>query len=203
MRIIMKTFILLILTSAAMISSIANSATVTSQVQKMSYSSYAYESGCEGIDDQACNSSYTDDYSNDDLFYTFTATWDDVSSILNITVSDGNNVQFTDGYYYGGFDPYDGYSESESVSINVTNGQITSFNASKDSNDHLYGFYSNINWSYDGNELIRRIYDIYDLYNFIDILRYDVLNTSAIPLPAGVWLFGSALAGLGVLRKKK
>ena len=199
----MKTFILLILTSAAMISSIANSATVTSQVQKMSYSSYAYESGC--YDDEACNSSYTDDYSNDDLFYTFTATWDDVSSILNITVSDGNNVQFTDGYYDGGFDPDYGYSESESVSINVTNGQITSFNARKDYDDYVVMSYSNTNWSYDGNELIRRTYYYDDMmmYDFNDILRYDVLNTSAIPLPAGVWLFGSALAGLGVLRKKK
>jgi hypothetical protein len=30
-----------------------------------------------------------------------------------------------------------------------------------------------------------------------------VANFSAVPLPAGVWLFGSALAGLGVLRRRE
>ena len=201
----MKTFILLILTSAAMISSVANSATVTSQVQKMSYASYDYQSGCY---DEECDSSYTVDYSADDLFYTFTATWDDVSSILNITVSDGNNVQFTDGYYDDGYDPdgnSSGYSESESVSINVTNGQITSFNAFSYYDDYTMMSYSNTSWSYDGNSLIRQTsdYDDITMYDFSATLTYDVLNPSAIPLPAGVWLFGSALAGLGVLRKKK
>ena len=36
-----------------------------------------------------------------------------------------------------------------------------------------------------------------------DGFAIDNLSYSAIPIPAGVWLFGSALAGLGVLRRRK
>ena len=34
-------------------------------------------------------------------------------------------------------------------------------------------------------------------------IRGQVLQVSAIPLPAAVWLLGSAIAGLGVLRRRK
>jgi hypothetical protein len=30
-----------------------------------------------------------------------------------------------------------------------------------------------------------------------------VVSGNAVPIPAAIWLFGSALAGLGVLRRKK
>ena len=33
-------------------------------------------------------------------------------------------------------------------------------------------------------------------------VEIDNVNVSAVPIPAAVWLFGSALAGLGWLRRK-
>ena len=58
----MKILITMVLTTAAMLSLSANSATVTSQVQMMSYSSYASDGSISTID-----------YSDDDLVYTFSA----------------------------------------------------------------------------------------------------------------------------------
>ena len=54
-------------------------------------------------------------------------------------------------------------------------------------------------WSYDGNGLIRTRYADYyflDRGYSNDTLSYDVINP--VPVPAAAWLFGSALAGLGV-----
>ena len=54
-------------------------------------------------------------------------------------------------------------------------------------------------WSYDGNGLIRTRYaDNYFLDKGYsnDTLSYDVINPSAIPLPAGIYLFLSGLVGL-------
>tara|TARA_A100000164_G_scaffold370626_1_gene396984 strand:- start:4072 stop:4668 length:597 start_codon:yes stop_codon:yes gene_type:complete len=194
-----------------MLSLNANSASVTTQVQEMSfvssYSSYA-DPGCEE-DPRSCEP-YTYDYLNDDYFFTFTATYDDATSILNISVSDGNGAQFTDGYSDGGYDPlgyYMGYSESEYVTIDVSDGQINSFTArnyyTADEDVTLSrSTTSTTRWFYDGNQLVRT-YDVdedYGMYLTSGTLSYDVINPSAIPLPAGIYLFLSGLVGLGLIR---
>jgi len=45
----------------------------------------------------------------------------------------------------------------------------------------------------------------YDQVSFIDMFvdSYSISNTNAVPVPAAALLFGSALAGLGVMRRKK
>ena len=200
----MKILITMVLTTAAMLSLNANSATVTTQVQKMSYVSSYYDPSCDN-DPTYCDP-YTIDYSNDDLFYTFTATWDDVSSILNISVSDGNSAQFTDGYYDDGYDPsgyYMGTSESEYVTIDVSDGQINSFLARNYYTDDTANSSSTTRWFYNGNQLVRT-YDNdqdYGMYYSSETLRYDVINP--VPVPAAAWLFGSALAGLIAVRRRK
>ena len=180
----------------------ANSATVTTQVQKMSYESIDYDS-CD-FGPELCES-YTIDYSNEDLFFTFTATWDDVLSILGISVSDGNSFQFADGYDTDGYEdsgPLPHSSESESVTIDVLDGEITSFQAYNYYSDHLGETLSSTSWVYDDNELVRT----YSIDYFSEMsydsntLTYDVISSSPIPLPAGIYLFLSALVGLGLMR---
>ena len=41
------------------------------------------------------------------------------------------------------------------------------------------------------------------LFIIMDIDSYSISNTNAVPVPAAALLFGSALAGLGVIRRKK
>jgi len=44
---------------------------------------------------------------------------------------------------------------------------------------------------------------VYDANTFDDnYVHIDNINVSAVPVPAAVWLFGSALAGLGWIRRK-
>ena len=45
----------------------------------------------------------------------------------------------------------------------------------------------------------------YDEVLFVDMTidSYGINNTNPVPVPAAAWLFGSALAGLGVMRRKK
>ena len=201
----MKILITMILTTAAILSLNANSASVTTQVQKMSYVSSYYDPSCDS-DPTYCDP-YTIDYSNDDLFYTFTATWDQVSSILNISVSDGNSGQFTDGYYDDGYDPstdyYMGSSVSEYVTIDVSDGQINSFHARYYYTDDTTNSNSTTRWFYDGSQLVRTNDDDqdYGMSYSSDTLSYDVINP--VPVPAAAWLFGSALVGLGAVKRKK
>ncbi len=179
-----------------------HSASVTTQVQKMSYESIYYDS-CD-IGPELCET-YTIDYSNDDLFFTFTATWDDVSSILDISVSDGNSFQFADGYYTDGYEdsgPLPHSSVSESVTIDVLDGEITSFQAYNNYSDHIGENSSSTSWVYDGNKLVRT----YSIDYFVEMsydsntLTYDVISSSPVPLPAGIYLFLSGLVGLGLMR---
>ena len=45
---------------------------------------------------------------------------------------------------------------------------------------------------------------VYDVNTFNDnYVQIDDINVSAVPVPAAVWLFGSALAGLGWMRRKQ
>ena len=44
-------------------------------------------------------------------------------------------------------------------------------------------------------------YEVLFLDMYID--SYGIYNTNPVPVPAAAWLFGSALAGLGVIRRKK
>ena len=37
----------------------------------------------------------------------------------------------------------------------------------------------------------------------MDIVSFGISNSTVVPVPAAAWLFGSALAGLGVVRRKK
>ena len=182
----MKTIFKLIPCLFVLLSLDAYSATITTQVQKMSYSSYASIGASSNID-----------YSNDDLVYSFTANWDDVSSILNISVSDGWSAEFTDGYNMGS-------SESENVTIDVSDGQINSFTARNYYIDYTTMNSNTTRWVYDGNHLVRT-YD-QDLYYGMaygsETLSYDVINPSAIPLPAGIYLFLSGLVGLGLMRSR-
>jgi len=176
---------------------------VTTQVQKMSYESNYYDYSCD-YDPWLCDPDIID-YSNDDLFYTFTATWDDATSTLNGSVSDGNSFQFTDGYYDDGYDNYgnySGYSESEYVTIDVTDGEITSFQASYNYTDDMSMTSSSSSWVYDGNELVRTYYDDdISITSYSEqILTYDVINPSPVPLPAGIYLFLSGLLGLSAAR---
>ena len=126
----MKVLITMVLTTVAMLSLNANSATVTSQVQMMSYSSYASD-----------GSIYNIDYSNDDLVYTFSATWDDVLSNLEFFITD-SYFGFTDGYYGSDCDEFEpgcgSVLQSEYVTIDVSDGQINSFTATI-AYEHLYG----------------------------------------------------------------
>ena len=152
---------------------------------------------------------YTTDYSNDDLFYTFTATWDG-TSILNVSVSDGSSAQFTDVYFlerYDSLGDYSGYS-LQYVSIDITDEQIISFEGIDNSLDYMSiggGIFTSLNstsWIYDGDQLIRYIYfeDTSLNESWEDILTYDIISPSAIPLPAGIYLFLSGLVGLGLMR---
>ena len=45
-------------------------------------------------------------------------------------------------------------------------------------------------------------FSMYD-YSNIDAMAFDNIVVTAVPIPATVWLFGSALAGLGWMRRKK
>ena len=179
----------------------ANSATVTTQVQKISYVCNSYNSP---VWEDPCSSTInTIDYSDDDVFYTFTATWDNISSTLNISVSDGNYGQFTDGYYHSTYDS-EGYMDSTYetlVSINETGGGILSFQATLNNHDYYMSYYS-ISWIYDGDHLIRQTqYDDYmGMFNSEDTLIYGVISPSPVPLPAGITLFLSGLGGLGFMR---
>ena len=195
----------MVLTTAAMLSLNANSATVTAQVQKISSVSSYYDYSCD-LDPTYCDP-YTTDYSNDDLFYTFTATLDDVTSILNLSISDGTNAQFTDGYYDDGYDSsgyYMGYSEHQYVSINVSNGKIISFHAVNDSTDDISMSNDSLSWVFNGNQLIRNHFYDYDqgMHWSQNILTYDVISPSEVPLPAGIYLFLSGLVGLGLMRER-
>ena len=201
----MKILITMVLTTAAMLSLNANSATVTTQVQKMSFVSSYYDPSCD-YEPTYCDP-YTVDYSNDGLFYTFTATWDDATSTLNGSVSDGNSFQFTDGYYddgYGDYGYYSGYSEGEYVTIDVTDGEITSFQASYNYTDDMSMTSSSSSWVYDGNELVRTYYDDdSSMMSYSEqILSYDVINPSPVPLPAGIYLFLSGLVGLSAAKSR-
>ena len=189
----------------------AYSATITTQVQKMSSVFGSFVGIGDSCETKPANCDpYTTDYSNDDLFYTFTATWDG-TSILNVSVSDGSSALFTDGYYFDRYDSsgyYTGYSEDETVSISITDEQIISFQGTDTSVDNMLmggGIFRSLNstsWIYDGDQLIRYIYfeDLSLNTSWEDILTYDIINPSAIPLPAGIYLFLSGLVGLGLMR---
>ena len=192
---IMKMLITMVLTTVAMLSLNANSATVTTQVQMMSYSN--------NID----GSISTIDYSNDGLVYTFSATWDDVLSNLEFFMTD-SYFGFTDGYYGSDCDEFEpgcgSVLQSEYVTIDVSDGQINSFTATIDYEHIIESGDASTIWSYDGNGLIRTRYaDYYFLDRgwSNDTLSYDVINPSAIPLPAGIYLFLSGLVGLGLIRR--
>ena len=179
-----------------------HSASVTTQVQKMSYESIYSEHSCD-LDPELCEP-ITIDYSNDDLFFTFTATWDDATRTLNGSVSDGSSFQFTDGYYEDEYEDYSGSSESESVAIGLLNGEITSFQAYNYYNDDIGATSSTISWVYDGDELVRTYFsdDPVAMSYGSNSLTYDVISPSPVPLPAGIYLFLSGLVGLGLMRRK-
>ena len=181
-----------------------HSASVTTQVQLISYVSRYYEPYCD-LEPTSCHP-YMNDYSNDDLFFTFTAIWDDATSSLNLSILDDNtnlSAQFTDGYQYYEDDPDSGYYfESETASINVTDGQIISFQATYNNSDSVSDSDDARSWVYDGNQLIRNNYhnDNIMYYSIEDIFTYNVISPSEVPLPAGIYLFLSGLVGLGLMR---
>ena len=189
----------------------AYSATITTQVQKMSSVFGSFTRIGDSCETKPANCDPdTTDYSNDDLFYTFTATWDG-TSILNVSVSDGSSALFTDGYHFDRYDSsgyYTGYSEDETVSISITDEQIISFQGTDTSVDNMLmggGIFRSLystSWIYDGDQLIRYIYfeDTSLNESWEDILTYDIISPSAIPLPAGIYLFLSGLIGLGLMR---
>ena len=54
-------------------------------------------------------------------------------------------------------------------------------------------------WLLGGTPTVPQDFEIYSLANEFEIL--EIGQTSPVPLPAGIWLFASALAGLGFARR--
>ena len=126
----------------------------------------------------------TDDYSGSFTFDTVTSTYSDIQinslfSGATFTISNTNdptvfNSEYTGALYKGG------YGESSLL---------------------MYGMDASFPVVQSGVTLIEDgyVYGDLDIYQIFDIVT---LTPSAVPIPAAAWLFGSALLGLGLVKRK-
>ena len=180
-------------------------ASVSSSLQKISHESswshqLCFEEYWSGFlnDPSSCSGSNSSDFSQDNIFYNFIATWNNTGSLdISIIGEDLNQtIRFDDGLNNQD-GPEPGY---ESVQIDINGGSIISFNAyssyggmdtfslSAELNDNQFIL---TNSSGSGTDALT--------YNSNTTI-YNIIPTTPVPLPAGIYLFLSGLVGLGLMR---
>ena len=130
--------------------------------------------------------------------FDYDATTNAVSSINLVSSAYGDDFVFNDANLFGVFVGLDGGIDTVELS------------ASTESSNTLrnIGFYTDAPLTNAGGVIgIDTVYDLVLVDFFpeseINCLNYSCTGTiSAVPVPAAVWLFGSALAGLGWMRRK-
>lgn len=191
----------------AAISAQANSASVSGTLQKVFTQGNYFEYDCfnnSGSTD--CNQVTTTDFSGEALFYAFNAQWNTSSETLTVDIADITVIDsFVNNYTDNGV----ASSQTQTAAVVVGfNDLITNFSA----HDSVYEGSNEVSLTITFNSAYLIKTSETSSNPSLQINGYNQTfktyyqfqpNVSEVPVPAAAWLFGSALMGLGLVRRSK